>query len=100
MKTETQKTISEPNMARRSFLRYAGAGAASVGLLAVASCKKDSSNPSNNAVGIRNAAALNSANHIDIGSGDLGILNFAYALEQLEAAFYIQVISTPYSGIS
>ena len=76
------------------------AGAASAGLLVVASCKKDSSNPSDNATRIGNAAALNSKTNIDIGSGDLGILNFAYALEQLEAAFYIQVISTPYSGIS
>jgi hypothetical protein len=35
----------------------------------------------------------------DLGSGDIGILNYAYALEQLEAAFYIRVLSTPYSGI-
>jgi len=32
---------------------------------------------------------------IDVGSGDLGILNYAYALEQLEAAFYTQVVATP-----
>jgi hypothetical protein len=36
----------------------------------------------------------------DLGSGDIGVLNYAYALEQLEAAFYTQVIETPYSGIS
>ena len=36
----------------------------------------------------------------DLGSGDIGILNYAYALEQLEAAFYIQVLKTPYTGIS
>jgi hypothetical protein len=40
------------------------------------------------------------ASGIDIGSGDTGILNFAYALEQLEAAFYIQVILTPYNGMT
>jgi len=34
------------------------------------------------------------------GSGDIAILNYAYALEQLEAAFYIQVVNSPYSGIS
>jgi hypothetical protein len=88
MKTETQ-TEENPvstNMARRSFLRYAGVGAASVGLLATAACHKD------------HTVALNSS--IDIGSGDQGILNYAYALEQLEAAFYIQVIATPYSGMS
>jgi hypothetical protein len=37
---------------------------------------------------------------VNLGSGDVGILNYAYALEQLEAAFYIQVVATPYSGIS
>ncbi len=36
----------------------------------------------------------------DFGAGDVGVLNYAYALEQLEAAFYTQVVSTPYSGIS
>jgi hypothetical protein len=37
---------------------------------------------------------------INLGSGDIGILNYAYALEQLEAAFYLQVAATPYSGIT
>jgi len=88
MKTETQKeeSVVETNMARRSFLRYAGVGVASAGLLATAACHKD------------HAVAISGA--IDIGSGDIGILNYAYALEQLEAAFYTQVIATPYSGIS
>lgn len=35
-----------------------------------------------------------------LGSGDVGILNYAYALEQLEAAYYTRVVSTPYSGIT
>ncbi|HEY9560462.1 MAG TPA: ferritin-like domain-containing protein [Anseongella sp.] len=35
---------------------------------------------------------------IDVGGGDPGILNFAYALEQLEAAFYIKACSSFYSG--
>jgi hypothetical protein len=86
MKTETQTNIGEVNMARRSFLRYAGAGVAGVGLLAASSCHKDH--------------GVTPSSGIDIGSGDTGILNFAYALEQLEAAFYIQVIKTPYSGMS
>jgi hypothetical protein len=85
MKTETQESTSGPDMARRSFLRYAGAGVASAGLLA-AGCHKD------------HRITLNGG--VDIGSGDIGILNFAYALEQLEAAFYIQVVKTPYSGMS
>ena len=84
MKTETQEGLMSVGMARRSFLKYAGAGVASVGLLA-AGCHKD--HPI-------------SPSGTDIGSGDIGILNYAYALEQLEAAFYIQVVLTPYSGIS
>ena len=36
----------------------------------------------------------------DLGTGDVGILNYAYALEQLEAAFYTKVIETPYSGMT
>ncbi len=37
---------------------------------------------------------------VDLGKGDFGVLNYAYALEQLEAAFYTQAVSTPYSGMS
>ncbi|HEV7347601.1 ferritin-like domain-containing protein [Telluribacter sp.] len=37
---------------------------------------------------------------VDLGSGDIGILNFAYALEQLEAAFYTQALEMPYSGMT
>jgi len=36
----------------------------------------------------------------DLGEGDIGVLNYAYALEQLEAAFYTQVIDSPYEGMS
>jgi hypothetical protein len=86
MKTEELESVGGANMARRSFLRYAGVGAASVGLLATAACHKDHN--------------INTNNGVDIGSGDFGILNYAYALEQLEAAFYTQVVATPYSGIS
>ena len=37
---------------------------------------------------------------VDLGKGDTGVLNYAYALEQLEAAFYSQVISTPFAQMS
>jgi hypothetical protein len=87
MKTETKTNIGEVNMARRSFLRYAGAGVAGVGLLAAASCHKD-----------HNVTPAGTT--VDVGAGDTGVLNYAYALEQLEAAFYTQVVATPYSGMS
>ena len=67
-------------LSRRKFLGFAGAA---TGVALLAACKKNDDN-----------------NGTNLGSGDIGILNYAYALEQLEAAFYIQVISTPYSGIS
>ena len=86
----TKNTVSENEMlvdndtgikqvSRRKFLGYAGATSGLV-LLATA-CSKDE--PFNEG--------------IDLGSGDVGILNYAYALEQLEAAFYTQVMATPYA---
>ena len=85
-KTEDQALIKEQDLfssklERRSFLRYAGAGAAGIALVA-AGCKKDEKGE----VGVY------------LGSGDIGILNYAYALEQLEAAFYVQVANSFYSG--
>jgi hypothetical protein len=32
---------------------------------------------------------------VPLGAGDIGLLNYAYALEQLEAAFYTTVVATP-----
>jgi hypothetical protein len=37
---------------------------------------------------------------IDLGTGDTAVLNYAYALEQLEAEFYTQVANAPFSGIT
>lgn len=74
---------------RRSFLQFAGAGAAGVALI-MAGCEKDNGQ----------AAIASMHDGVDLGSGDVGILNYAYALEQLEAAFYLQVAATPYSGIT
>jgi len=74
-------------MQRRSFLRFAGAGAAGASILAVASCAKHDDTP-----------AVSST--IDVGSGDIGVLNYAYALEQLEAAFYTKVVASQYSGMT
>ncbi|MBC7886928.1 MAG: ferritin-like domain-containing protein [Ferruginibacter sp.] len=70
------------SFSRRNFLGYIGG--ASALLLTAAACKKDDNND----------------NGIDLGSGDVGILNYAYALEQLEAAFYTKIFEAPYSGIT
>ena len=37
---------------------------------------------------------------IDFADGDVAVVNFAYALEQLEAAFYAQVNQTPAADLS
>ncbi len=89
-------------MSRRNFLNYAGLSAA--GLLLATSCKKQI----DQTPGLTSDARVNSTGGgkdggkavVNLGSGDIGILNYAYALEQLEAAFYIQVLTTPYAGIS
>lgn len=37
---------------------------------------------------------------IDLGTGGIALLNYAHALEQLEAAFYTAVVASPYSGMT
>ena len=65
---------------RRSFFMYAGATAGASALV-LAGCGKDPENvPLDNRVRVGNSAP-----------NDLGVLNYAYALEQLEAAFYTQL---------
>ncbi len=81
---------------RRSFLRYSGAGVAGLALIA-AGCKKNNDFPDDGEGGGGGEVDDKGAN---LGSGDTGILNYAYALEQLEAAFYTKMIETPYSGIT
>lgn len=80
--------LEASQFSRRKFLRFGGmlgASVAVVGSMAgVTGCKKDDDDNDG----------------VNLGSGDIGILNYAYALEQLEAAFYTQVVSSPYSGIS
>jgi len=73
---------------RRSFLRNAGVGAVAAALI-MSSCKKKKDDP---APVVTNPPAPDNSG-VDLGSGDVGILNYAYALEQLEAAFYTTVVT-------
>lgn len=50
--------------------------------------------------GLRLNEAFAQTGAVDLGGGDVGVLNYAYALEQLEAAFYTRVIASPYQGIT
>lgn len=67
---------------RRSFLQYSGAALATSAIL-LSGCEQfEELIPPKNP---------NTKNRVNLGSGDIGILNYAYALEQLEAAFYTKV---------
>jgi hypothetical protein len=76
---------------RRSFLKTLGVGGTIVLLPGVlASCSDDD----NDTTGPGSTVSLNL-------SSDTGILNYAYALEQLEAAFYTAVVgSSAYTGMT
>ena len=71
---------------RRSFFMYAGATAGATALV-LAGCSNDNEDVVPN-------------NGISLGAGDVGVLNYAYALEQLEAAFYAQVKASTVVGFS
>ncbi len=72
---------------RRSFLKVSGLTMAATGLILTGcSSDDDSSNNGPYSPGVRNGV-------FDLGSGDLGVLTYAYALEQLEADFYTRVVN-------
>ena len=84
---------------RRSFLRMLGVGGSIVLLPSVfAACGDDEGGPyglpgTGTGAGAGGAVVLNL-------STDIGILNYAFALEQLESAFYEQVLtSSPFAGL-
>jgi len=71
-------------ISRMSFLKYLGISTAAASLLFTASsCSDDDDGPGS----------------VNLGSGDTGILNYAYLLEQLEAAFYVKVTASFYASI-
>lgn len=81
---DTRLTLPQaaaPRTTRRGFLALTGAA------LALSACDSNDDDDSGATV------------MLDF-SNDFGVLNYAYALEQLEAAFYTQVVATPYSGMT
>lgn len=78
------ESLFNSTVGRRSFLQYAGASAAGIALVA-AGCKKDRG---------YDMPVIDGSATLDF-KDDFGVLNYAYALEQLEAAFYIKVASAP-----
>lgn len=67
---------------RRQFLKMGSLTVAGAGLLLMG-CNDDDRMPSMPGM-------------VNLGSGDVGILNYAYALEQLEAGFYAEVMKGSY----
>ena len=98
------ETQQQGHTARRDFLRAAGLGGAALALAACGSAAERGlvapnapatpvapNAPSPAVVGPGNSVTLDFSNEIDV-------LNYAYALEQLEAAFYLQVVGAPQFG--
>ncbi|MDQ6757274.1 MAG: ferritin-like domain-containing protein [Bacteroidota bacterium] len=80
------KSLNQENLTtlpRRSFFKFASVGALGIAVTS-SSCKIHS----------KISGGLN------LGKGDFAVLNYAYALEQLEGAFYGKVTSNFYSGAS
>lgn len=88
LKGYTETAEASAGVSRRQFLNYAGIAGA--GLL-IAGCKDDDDD---------NVAPKPDDGTVDLGSYDVGVMNYAYALEQLEYAFYARVCDNPYQGIT
>ena len=75
-----EASLLEQKIHRRKFFQFSGVAVTSAAF--IASCRKKDNDG------------------VNLGSGDTGVLNYAYALEQLESAFYTRVMSAPYKGIT
>lgn len=75
---------------RRQFVKLSGMAVIGTGLLMACSNDDDVSSTDDDMNG----------DVFDLGSGDVGILNYAYALEQLEADFYSKVVNNMFTGAS
>ncbi|MFH6987011.1 ferritin-like domain-containing protein [Flavobacterium collinsii] len=90
MKNEVKIHEVDPSLNnRRSFLKLSGLTLVSAGLIMAGCSDNDNNNDMEDTTlpGIRNGV-------FDLGSGDFGVLTYAYALEQLEADFYTKVVNS------
>jgi hypothetical protein len=86
-KEELQQAIPAEIKSRREFFKISGLAVAGAGLLLTGCNNDDDGTPSDSQLpGMRNGT-------FDLGGGDLGILTYAYALEQLEAEFSTRVVT-------
>lgn len=84
---------------RRQFLRLGGMGVVGAGLL-VACSNDDNGGMTPSPTPDPDPEPEPDPMVFDLGEGDLGVLNYAYALEQLEADFYTKVVNSFYGNIS
>ena len=86
---------------RRSFLRYVGGAAVVGGILSSCTPNNEVASPAGPIDGLgKYARQTGNGVTVNLGSGEIGILNYAYALEQLEAAYYEMLLANPYEGIT
>lgn len=90
VQNKQENPVQDAKFHRRKFLQYSGLAVASTAIISVTGCDKDDTAQD----------PIDPNAMVNLGSGDVGILNYAYALEQLEAAFYVQVMATPFSGMT
>ncbi len=83
---EVTNSLGSSGLSRKDFLKYSGAAGAAVATLGLIGCEDDPVDVDPEAV--------------FLGTGDVGVLNYAYALEQLEAAFYSEVVGSFFGGAS
>lgn len=82
---------------RREFLRWSGLSLAAV----AAACADDSPPlPTDTASARSEGGGLGRSQVVNLGRGDTAVLNYAYALEQLEAAFYTMVVAGSFGAIT
>lgn len=97
-----ENTPQKKPISRKSFLRFAGTSAATAVALGLYGCGDFNGATGTGAEALNSTASGNDSDMdtINLGSGDIGVLNYAYALEQLEAAFYTQALENPAHDLS
>lgn len=101
LQTHTDSGGLEGSRDRRDFLRMAGLGGLALVLpAALASCADNTISPGMPNPGLNHIPPIpaNQAITLDF-STDIGVANYAYALEQLEARFYLMATETPASDL-
>lgn len=90
---ETVRCVSD---GRRLFLKLSAAGLAALGFNALTAQSIEAAGSNR----FWNLFAAPQTGAVDLGAGDVGIMNYAFALEQTELAFLRQVIANPYKGMT